>query len=65
MCPPRLDQEAVVDEHPEQLLDVQRVALGGRLDPVAERWRERCPTGERGDQAPGGVAGQRVEQRGW
>ena len=45
-----LRQQAVVDEHPEQLLDEQRVALGGRADPGFDGGRESAATGQGRDQ---------------
>ncbi len=53
-----LDEEAVVDEHGEELLDVQRVALGGVLDPLDDGVRKGGSTGQARDQPAAGVVRQ-------
>ena len=57
-----LGQQAVVDEHPEQLLDVQRVALGGRRDAALHRRRDGPPTRKLRDQPAGRLRAERFEQ---
>ena len=60
----RSRQEAVVDEHAEQLLDEQRVALGGGADPGLDRGRQSAATGQGRDQPAGGSGAQRLEEHG-
>ena len=57
----RLAQQAVVDEHRQHLLDEERVALGSRHDPSAERCGDPVAAEQVLDDQAGGVGRKRLE----